>query len=51
MKFLLLIIATTALTSCNTSIGLGRDIKQGFEWTKSKFQGAQQEEAAGAPVY
>ena len=51
MKFFILIVAAVALSSCNTFIGIGRDTKQGYEWTKSKIQGAKQEEAAGAPVY
>lgn len=40
MKFLILIVTLLALNSCNTMIGIGRDTKQGFEWTKSKFQGS-----------
>jgi predicted small secreted protein len=39
MRLLLLIIAALALNSCNTFIGIGRDTKQGYEWTKSKIQG------------
>lgn len=38
MKFLLMLTAL-ALTSCNTSIGLYRDAKQAFHWTKDKIQG------------
>lgn len=38
MKILLL-LTTLALTSCNTSIGLYRDTKQAFHWTKDKIQG------------
>ena len=52
MKFLILIVAAATLSSCNTCIGIGRDTKQGYEWTKSKFQGTtKQEDASGAPVY
>ena len=53
MKYLILIVAAAALSSCNTMIGLGRDTKQGYEWTKSKFQGGggNQPDASGAPVY
>lgn len=38
MKLFILIIAALALNSCNTLIGLGRDTKQGYEWTKAKIQ-------------
>ena len=38
MKILILIAAVFALNSCNTSIGIYRDAKGAFEWTKSKFQ-------------
>ena len=51
MKFLILIVTAAALSSCNTCIGIGRDTKQGYEWTKSKFQGSQQQDPSGAPVY
>ena len=52
MKIVLLIVAAAALSSCNTCIGIGRDAKQGYEWTKSKFQGGQQQQdTSGAPVY
>jgi predicted small secreted protein len=52
MKVLILIVTILALNSCNTLIGIGRDTKQGYEWTKSKFQGSggqSQEELV--PVY
>jgi hypothetical protein len=39
MKYALLAAALLALNSCNTMIGVYRDGKQAFEWTKSKFQG------------
>lgn len=61
MKFLFAgaILAALSLTSCNTMIGLGRDTKQGFIWTKNKIQekraqGQQQDayqDQYGAPVY
>lgn len=55
MKLLLLIVAALALNSCNTFIGIGRDTKQGYEWTKSKFQGSGggggDATSEGAPVY
>ena len=40
MKYVLLLASVLALNSCNTLIGLGRDTKQAFDWTKSKMQGA-----------
>ncbi len=56
MKMLLVIVAALALNSCNTLIGIGRDTKQGYQWTKSKIQssgggGGEQSDPSGAPVY
>jgi hypothetical protein len=50
------------LSSCNTTIGVGRDIKEGFIWSKNKIQekraqSQQQQQGggyfddSGAPVY
>lgn len=55
MKILLSLAAVLSLASCNTSIGLWRDTKAGFIWTKQKIQesgdGGSQEYEYGAPVY
>jgi hypothetical protein len=56
MKILLVIISMLMLNSCNTAIGLFRDTKQGYLWTKGKIQGAQGSgdvlpDPSGAPVY
>lgn len=55
MKFMLLLITVLSMVSCNTSIGLWRDTKLGYQWTKQKIQnsgsGGQQETQYGAPVY
>ena len=55
MKLFLVIAAALTLNSCNTMIGLGRDTKQGFEWTKAKIKGSgggdSQPDPSGAPVY
>ena len=55
MKFLTVLAAVFALNSCNTSIGLYRDTKQAFNWTKDKVQGMGSGggggEQEGAPVY
>ncbi|MEO5715751.1 MAG: entericidin [Luteolibacter sp.] len=53
MKYIILLVAALALNSCNTCIGIGRDTKQGYEWTKSKFQGTGggSQDTSGAPVY
>ena len=40
MKLFIVIVAALALNSCNTLIGLGRDTKQGYQWTKAKIQGS-----------
>lgn len=55
MKSLALIVMVFCLASCNTSIGMWRDTKAGFIWTKNKIQGAgsggEQEYEYGAPIY
>ena len=56
MKALLVLATVLALNSCNTSIGLYRDTKQAFVWTKEKIQGAGSGGGGGgydegAPVY
>ena len=52
MKMLFVIAAALALNSCNTLIGIGRDTKQGYEWTRTKIQGSgEQPDPFGAPVY
>ena len=55
MKMLIVIVAALALNSCNTLIGVGRDTKQGYQWTKSKIQGTggggDYSDPSGAPVY
>lgn len=57
MKYLLLAALLFSLNSCNTSIGIYRDTRNAFNWTKSKFQGGGgsgepiMEDNGGAPVY
>ena len=51
MKFLSLLVVLVALNSCNTLIGLGRDTKEGYLWTKQKLQKEEAIEDANAPVY
>ncbi len=54
MKFLILLAAVFALNSCNTSIGVYRDTKAGFLWTKDKIQGSSTSgggSTSAAPVY
>lgn len=55
MKFVAALIVTLSLVSCNTTIGVWRDTKAGFNWTKTKIQnsggGGEQEYEYGAPVY
>ena len=51
MKFLLVIAALLSLNSCNTIIGLGRDTKEGYLWTKKKIKGDEVIQDANAPVY
>ncbi len=57
MKFLFVIGAALFLNSCNTAIGIGRDTKHGYQWTKAKIQGTGNSgggdyyDPSGAPVY
>ena len=56
VKVILAIAVVVSLTSCNTSIGIWRDTKAGFRWTKEKIQnsgngGSGQDSNYGAPVY
>lgn len=40
MKYFILSAFLISLVSCNTSIGLYRDAKVGYNWSKEKIQGA-----------
>lgn len=51
MKLLALFVTLLALNSCNTLIGMGRDVKGGYQWTKKKIQGEELVEHTDAPVY
>ena len=56
MKYLIALAAIFALNSCNTCIGVYRDTKQGYYWTKEKIQGMNGGGGgsgydSGAPVY
>lgn len=57
MKFACALLFAAALSSCNTTIGLGRDMKEGYNWSKNKIQEnrAQGQQQGGyndgAPVY
>lgn len=58
MKFAILLIAVITLNSCNTSIGIWRDTKHAYSWTKQKIQDSKQGgggddsgDEYGAPVY
>jgi len=58
MKFLFLLVALGTLVSCNTSIGIWRDTKATYNWSKNKIQesnsgggGESQDYEYGAPVY
>lgn len=39
MKLLMIFATAVLLSSCNTTIGVYRDLKGGFNWTKEKMQG------------
>lgn len=58
MKFFLVLAAIGTLVSCNTTIGMWRDTKATYNWSKRKIQesnsnggGNAQEYEYGAPVY
>jgi len=52
MKFFFILLTLLALNSCNTLIGITRDTKEGYHWTKTKIQGASAPaDNYGAPVY
>jgi hypothetical protein len=56
VKHLVILALVFSLCSCNTSIGLWRDTKATFVWSKRKIQessnsGGGQEYEYGAPVY
>jgi len=54
MKYFIVLATLFALDSCNTMIGLGRDTKQGYQWTKEKIQNSGNTSGgntSGAPVY
>jgi predicted small secreted protein len=54
MKYIILLIVMFSNVSCNTAIGVWRDTKIGFNWTKEKIQNSQgggESYDEGAPVY
>lgn len=62
MKFFLALAAIGTLASCNTSIGMWRDTKATYNWSKRKIQesnnsggsssgGQEYDYEYGAPVY
>lgn len=56
MRFFFIAVFISSLCSCNTTIGLGRDIKSGYYWTKGKMQGdgnnaTNDNNSGGAPIY
>jgi hypothetical protein len=55
MKYALFFLLAVLLGSCNTMIGIGRDTKEGYYWSKRKIQErrkpAAYEDPYGGPVY
>jgi predicted small secreted protein len=57
MKILLLLAFAFSMISCNTAIGVWRDTKATYNWSKNKIQesrnnsGGGQDYEYGAPVY
>jgi len=53
-KLFLLLLTGMVLSSCNTTIGFGRDLRDGYHWTKGKIQESQNSGGSydpGPPVY
>jgi predicted small secreted protein len=46
-RICLLLLVGMALSSCNTTIGLGRDMREGYDWTRGKFQEARHGSGGG----
>jgi hypothetical protein len=55
MRSIIFLAITLAFSSCNTSIGIYRDAKQGVIWTQQKIQGTGNSSGSadpyGAPTY
>jgi predicted small secreted protein len=56
MKFLCSIVLLFGVISCNTAIGVGRDVREGYQWSKTKVQEKRQkrqmqQDPYGVPVY
>jgi predicted small secreted protein len=53
-KLCFLMLAGMVLSSCNTTIGVGRDIREGYQWTKGKIDESRNKSGGydqGPPVY
>ena len=48
-----MLVGCALLSSCNTSIGLYRDAKEGYRWTKNKIEESRQSDSGyeSAPTY
>lgn len=55
MKSLIIFIGVAALlVSCNTTIGVGRDVREGYRWSARKINESRQPDPSedyGAPIY
>ncbi len=56
MKYFAIAILAGLLVSCNTLIGVGRDVKAGYNWTADKVSamnsgGGGGGYSGGAPIY
>jgi len=54
MKYAFFFFLAVVLSSCNTMIGVGRDSKEGYQWSKRKIQERRQpayQDPYGGPVY
>jgi len=53
LRMIVMLVGVLSLESCNTMIGMGRDVKEGYQWTAEKVRGdgASSENDYGAPIY
>lgn len=47
MKIILIALTVLGVCGCNTMIGMGRDTKEGYHWTKGKINEARQGNGSG----
>jgi predicted small secreted protein len=53
LRMIVILVGALGLGGCNTMIGMGRDVKEGYQWTADKIRGNGDSSATdyGAPIY